>query len=305
MPKLDYPKHPNMHKTHFFKYLEYEKRCSPLTLKAYRKDIEQFQDFLKHEYEIEDLTKVQHKQIRYWVISLINQSYKESSIARKLRSISSCYNFLQRRKHIDFNPCLDIQLPKIPHRLPSFVEEDKMELLFSHLNINQKFSETRNHLILELLYATGMRRAELIGLKVSSIDIHNQQIKVLGKGNKERFLPIGKEINSLIQKYLQLRTKQFPDCQEVFLLLTDKGKKLYPKFVYNLVNKYLSGIVTNTHKSPHVLRHSFATNLLNNGADLYAVKELLGHSSLAATQIYTHNTIEKLKQAYQKAHPRE
>lgn len=294
-----------MHKTHFLKYLEYEKRCSPLTLKAYRKDIDQFQAFLKHEYEMESLINVQHKQIRYWVISLINQSYKESSITRKLRSISSCYNFLQRRKYIDHNPCLGIQLPKIPHRLPSFVEEDKMELLFHHISNNQKFPETRNHLILELLYATGMRRAELIGLKVSSVDTYNQQIKVLGKGSKERFLPIGKKISTLLQKYLQLRAEQFPDCQEKKLLLTDKGKKLYPKFVYNLVNKYLSSIVTNTHKSPHVLRHSFATNLLNNGADLYAVKELLGHSSLAATQIYTHNTIEKLKQAYQKAHPRE
>jgi len=183
LPKLDYPKHPNMHKTHFLKYLEYEKRCSPLTLNAYQKDIEQFEAFLKYEYDIEDLTNVHHKQIRYWVISLINQSYKESSISRKLRSISSCYNFLQRRKHIDYNPCLGIQLPKIPHRLPSFIEEDKMELLFHHMGDHQKFPKIRDYLVLELLYATGMRRAELIGLKVDSIDIHNQQIKVMGKGN--------------------------------------------------------------------------------------------------------------------------
>ncbi len=294
-----------MNKKYFLKYLEYEKRCSPLTLKAYQKDIEQFEDFLWNEYEIEDLTQIQHKQIRYWIISLINQSYKESSITRKVRSISSFYNFLQRRKYIESNPCMGVQLPKIPHRLPSFVEQDKMESLFNNINADsEKFSEIRNRLILDLLYATGIRRAELIGLTLNDIDFANQKIKVLGKGNKERFLPIGRETRHFLQQYLQYRSEEFPDYHKDILLLTDKGKELYPKFVYNLVNKHLSSIVTNTHKSPHVLRHSFATNLLNNGADLYAVKELLGHSSLAATQVYTHNTIEKLKQAYHQAHPR-
>ena len=293
-----------MNKTHFLKYLEYEKRCSLLTVKAYENDIEQFSNFLIDEYEIEDLTKVQHKQVRYWVISLINQSYKESSITRKLRSISSLYSFLQRKNHIERNPCIGVQTPKIPHRLPSFVEEDKIQSLFNKANLPNTFSEIRDRLILELLYGTGMRRAELIGLTTRAIDFSNQQIKVLGKGNKERFLPIGKETTQLLQIYLQSKSENFPNCQLDYLFLTDKGKKAYPKFVYNLVNKHLSSIVTNTHKSPHVLRHSFATNLLNNGADLYAVKELLGHSSLAATQIYTHNTIEKLKRAYQQAHPR-
>lgn len=293
-----------MHKNHFLKYLEYEKRCSPLTLKAYEKDIEQFEDFLKQEYEIEDLTEVQHKQVRYWIISLINQSYKESSTTRKARSVSSFYSFLQRRNYVQSNPCMGLQLPKIPHRLPSFVEEEKMESLFENLAITESFSDLRNLLILDLLYATGMRRSELIGLKLDAVDIENQKVAVLGKGNKERFLPIGKETKKLLQDYLQLREEQFPDCQVKSLFLTDKGKKLYPKYIYNLVNKELSSVVTNIHKSPHVLRHSFATNLLNNGADLYAVKELLGHSSLSATQIYTHNTIEKLKKAYHKAHPR-
>lgn len=293
-----------MHKSHFLKYLEYEKRCSSLTLTAYKKDIEQFIAFLTIEYSIEDLTQVQHKQIRYWVISLINQSYKASSITRKLRSVSSMYNFLERKEYIECNPCIGVQIPKIPHRLPSFVEDEKMQSLFNKISKATEFNQIRDHIIIELLYGTGMRRAELIGLTISAIDFPNQQLKVLGKGNKERLLPIGKEIKSLLQKYLQIRIKEFPDCQENILLLTDKGKALYPKFVYNLVNKYLSSIVTNTHKSPHVLRHSFATNLLNNGADLYAVKELLGHSSLAATQIYTHNSIEKLKRAYQMAHPR-
>ena len=293
-----------MHQTHFLKYLQYEKRCSPLTLQAYEKDIEQFTAFLRHEYEVEDLTKVKHKQVRYWVISLINQSYKESSITRKLRSISSLYNFLQRKKSIERNPCIGIRVPKIPHRLPSFVEAEKMDLLLEQNDLTQNFEQLRDQLILELLYATGMRRAELIGVTIDAIDYANQQLKVVGKGNKERILPIGGKIQNLIQKYLLYRQEAFPDITSNILLLTNKGKKLYPKFVYNLVNKQLSSVIINTHKSPHVLRHSFATNLLNNGADLYAVKELLGHSSLAATQIYTHNTIEKLKQAYQKAHPK-
>lgn len=293
-----------MNQIHFLKYLQYEKRCSPLTLQAYEKDIEQFAAFLKHEYELEDLTKIKHKQVRYWVISLINQSYKESSIARKLRSISSLYNFFQRKKLIERNPCIGVQVPKIPHRLPSFVEEEKMQLLLEEGNTSEHFPDLRNQLVLELLYATGMRRAELIGLTLNSIDFANQQLIVMGKGNKERLFPIGGKIQNLIQKYLYSRNEHFPEVTSNALLLTNKGKTLYPKFVYNLVNKQLSSIVTNAHKSPHVLRHSFATNLLNNGADLYAVKELLGHTSLAATQIYTHNTIEKLKQAYQKAHPK-
>ncbi|MFK7903939.1 MAG: tyrosine-type recombinase/integrase [Chitinophagales bacterium] len=293
-----------MYKSHFLKYLEYEKRCSPLTIKAYEKDIEQFTEFVALQYEIEDLLKIEHKQVRYWIISLINESYKASSVTRKLRTISSLYSFLQKRSYVEGNPCIGVKVPKIPHRLPSFIEEDKIQKLFKNIGLTKSFEDIRNLLILELFYATGMRRAELIGLTIHSIDTANQQIKVLGKGNKERSLPIGKKINHLLQKYLQARTEYFPDCQENAVFLTNKGKPLYPKFVYNLVNKYLSSIVTNEHKSPHVLRHSFATNLLNNGADLYAVKELLGHSSLAATQIYTHNTIEKLKQAYQQAHPR-
>ena len=293
-----------MDESNFLKYLKYEKRCSQLTLNAYKKDIEQFADFLKSEYQIEDLSIVEHRQVRYWVIALIQQSYKASSVTRKLRSISSFYNFLQKREYVSKNPCIGVQVPKIPHRLPSFIEEDKIQTLLHNVSDSESIKEVRNQLVLELLYGTGMRRFELIGLTIQSLDFANQQIKVLGKGNKQRLLPIGQELQRLLKRYLRLRAECFPNNQEKTLLLTNKGKPIYPKFVYNLVAKNLSPVVTNTRKSPHVLRHSFATNLLNNGADLYAVKELLGHSSLAATQIYTHNTIEKLKSAYQQAHPR-
>ena len=195
--------------------------------------------------------------------------------------------------------------PKTGKRLPAFVEEQKMDSLLEDITFPEGFKGLRDKLVLEILYQTGIRRSELIHLQISDIDFQNQLIKVLGKGNKERLIPINRQLSLLINDYLALRKTTFPDLLEIGqLMLTDKGKPMYPKFVYNLVKKYLSYVTTQEHRSPHILRHSFATHLSNNGADLNAIKELLGHSSLAATQIYTHNTIDRLKEIYQQAHPK-
>ena len=227
------------------------------------------------------------------------------SINRKLSTLKSLFQFLLKKEKIEIDPMLKVVSPKTGKRLPAFVEEQKMDSLLEDITFPEGFKGLRDKLVLEILYQTGIRRSELIHLQISDIDFQNQLIKVLGKGNKERLIPINRQLRLLINDYLALRKTTFPDLLEIGqLMLTDKGKPMYPKFVYNLVKKYLSYVTTQEHRSPHILRHSFATHLSNNGADLNAIKELLGHSSLAATQIYTHNTIDRLKEIYQQAHPK-
>lgn len=289
----------------FMSYLEYEKRYSLHTCSAYRVDLEQFLDFVNNDFGVEEVKTISEQMIRTWLASLMDEGLASKSINRKTSSVKSFFKYLSRQGLISKNPSLKIQGPKQNKRLPVFIEESKMELITNIELDETSFVGFRDQLIVELFYSTGIRRAELINLSLSQIDFNLGQIKVLGKRNKERILPLLPHLLSSIEKFMALREKQFEEASKTeWLFLTEKGKKMYPKLVYRIVNSYLSTVSTQDKKSPHVLRHTFATHMLNNGADLNAVKELLGHASLAATQVYTHNTIEKLKKVYQQAHPK-
>jgi len=289
----------------YIDYLEFEKRYSQHTISAYKKDIVQFFTFVEDQYEVSNEAEVDEQMIRSWLAQLMDEGLSAKSVNRKISSIKTYFKYLIRNQKLSKNPSIQILGPKQNKRLPVFVEEAKMDHLFQ-LEIDQEdFEMVRNQLIMELFYTTGIRRAELIGLKMNDILESQNLIKVLGKRNKERLLPISEEVKNHIHYYLNLRNTLIENAEKIeFLFITKKAKKLYPKLVYRLVNSYLSQVSTQDKKSPHVLRHTFATHMLNNGADLNAVKELLGHSSLAATQIYTHNTIEKLKEVYKQAHPK-
>jgi len=289
----------------YIDYLEYEKRYSQHTISAYKKDIIQFFDYIQDQFEVDIESEVNEQMIRSWLAQLMDEGLSAKSVNRKISSIKTYFKFLIRNNKLTKNPSIQIQGPKQNKRLPVFIEEVKMDHLFRLEIDTDDFEMVRDRLIMELLYTTGIRRAELIGLKMKDILYSQNLIKVLGKRNKERLLPISEDVKKNIQTYIGLRNKEIDQAAtQEFLFITKKAKKLYPKLVYRLVNSYLSKVSTQDKKSPHVLRHTFATHMLNNGADLNAVKELLGHASLAATQIYTHNTIEKLKEVYKQAHPK-
>ena len=288
----------------FFQYLQFEKRISAHTLTAYKSDLLQFQNYLQSEYSLTNDFHVSHTIIRSWIVSLMEKGLNPRSVNRKITTLKTFYKFLMREGLQDKNPMLKIQSPKTAKRLPVFVEEENINHLFDDQEPSSDFETTRDQLILLLLYSTGIRLAELVGLKLSDFDIPAKTIKVLGKRNKQRIIPIGEEIIAAQEQYMQsCKLIEFENQSEHLFKLIN-GKAIYPKMVYRLVNDNLSKITTLTKKSPHVLRHTFATHLLNNGADLNAIKELLGHSSLAATQVYTHNSIEKLKSIYKQSHPR-
>ena len=294
-----------MLRARFIDYIRYEKRYSHHTIIAYQTDLDQFYAFLEARYGLNDILQVDHQVIRSWLVSLMDVRVGPRSINRKLSTLRSYYRFLMKEGILEENPLLKVISPKNPHKLPVFVEKAKMETLFHDVDFGEGFQGMRDRLILELLYATGMRLSEMISLKDSHIDFSRSQIKVLGKRNKERIIPVAGQVIAFLNAYIDLRKKEFPALNnEAWLLVTDKGKKCYPKLIYSTVVRYLDVVTTLEKKSPHVLRHTFATHLLNEGADLNAVKELLGHANLSATQIYTHNTIEKLKKIYNQAHPR-
>ena len=289
----------------FKRYLEFEKRYSTHTLKAYQKDIEQFFSFLKETYAIESAKLINQVIIRSWLISLKEESISTRTINRKISCLKTFFRFLIKEGEIIDNPMLKILSPKTSKKLPIFIEEEKMEMLFDEVDFGEGFEATRDRLILDILYSTGIRLSELINLKLEDIDFQKYQIKVLGKRNKERIIPFSKGINNLILNYITLKNNYFSNrITDSYLFLSKTGKKAYPKLIYRVVNNYLSKITTLKKLSPHVLRHTFATHMLNNGAELNAIKELLGHANLSATQIYTHNSIEKLKKVYKQAHPR-
>ncbi len=288
----------------FLKYIEFEKRYSPHTVVSYKNDLGQFNVFLSSQDSGLQLESVTYQHIRSWIISLVEDKIAPSSINRKMASIRSYYKFLLRTSNISKDPSLQLKALRTPKRLPQFAQEKEMQNLFDGVEFGEEFKGVRDRLILELLYSTGIRRAELIGLKTTSINVVKKLIKVLGKRNKERVIPLTIEVANLVQKYLQLREVEHMSMANDFLLLTDKGQPLYEAFVYRKVKKYLGATTSLEKNSPHILRHTFATHLLNNGADLNAVKELLGHSSLAATQVYTHNSLDKLKKVFEKAHPK-
>lgn len=286
----------------FFDYLTYEKKYSAHTINSYKNDINQFLEFINPQQDSISISEINYQQIRAWVASLIKEKIASRSVNRKLSSLKSFFKYLQRQQIIDINPMSKISGPKTPKRLPVFVDEHQMEDLFSEVQFEEGFDGIRDRLILDLFYQTGIRRSELTHLKEVDVDLFNSTIKVLGKRNKERIIPISLDLKRNLESYLQVKKEQ--NLSNPMLLVSEKGHTLSEQKVYTIVKKYLSQVTTIQKKSPHVLRHTFATHLLNNGADINAVKDLLGHANLSATQVYTHNTIEKLKKSYKQAHPR-
>ncbi|GAB3541168.1 tyrosine recombinase XerC [Pontibacter brevis] len=288
----------------FFKYLQYEKRYSPHTLTSYYTDLGQFAQYLQQVYEITDAAEADHTIIRSWLLTLVQNNIQPRSINRKIACLRSYYRFLLAQQRIEVNPMLRIKAPKASKKLPAFVPEEPFNTLLDSFTFEENFEGQRERLILEFLYGTGMRLAELIGIEHADVDRSAKVVRVLGKGNKERIVPLNDSLLNSIDTYVAQKKQYFTDNNSAKLLVTNKARPLYPKFVYRVVKKYISLITTSEHNSPHVLRHSFATHLLNKGADLNAIKDLLGHASLAATQVYTHNSIEKLKSVFEKAHPK-
>ena len=288
----------------FYTYLSVEKRFSQHTVTAYKTDLEQFKDFLATTYETENLKEVSFPVMRSYVVELMEQGLEPKTVNRKLSAIKSFFKFLRKTGDLDANPAAQIQAVKTPKRLVTTVAEEDLGAL---LDQDSYFEDTlkgwRSRAIIELLYATGMRRSELINVLQADVDFVNGTVKVIGKRNKARLIPFPKDIEQTLSKYTTLQPRN-PSSPPLFFL-TDKGKKLYPKLVYDVVNRYLSYVTTVDQKSPHILRHSYATHLLNKGADVNDIKELLGHANLSATQIYTHNSIDKLKTEYNQTHPRE
>lgn len=288
----------------FLDYLTFQKRYSAHTILAYQNDLLTFFDFLEIEYGDLQLAEIKSPFIKSWLAHLKEQGLESKSINRKISSLKSFFKYQLRLGLLQTSPMAIISSAKVKKRLPQFVAERDVDVLFKHVEFPDNFMGATDRLLCILLYNTGMRRAELLHLREADVDACNSNIKVLGKGNKERILPIGNDLIQQIQQYIAQKPVAARDTTERFLLVNEKGHPLYPKYVYNVVKKYLSLITTIDKKSPHIFRHSFATHLMNNGADINAVKELLGHSSLAATQIYTHNSIEKLKEIHKKAHPK-
>ncbi len=288
----------------FIKYLKFEKRFSPHTLKAYEHDLAQFEQFLREAYEIKQLNEANHLMIRSWIVRLLSEGVANSSVNRKMATLNTLFKFLRRTGKIDSNPMERVIAPKKRKVQPVFIPSEDLIHLLHTIQFEGGYIGQRDQLIVHLLYHTGMRRSELIQLGIPDIQFDPNQLKVKGKGGKERMIPFGGSLRSLLQGYLKVREETFPEASSNKLILTKKGNGAYPKLIYNVVKKVLSMIPSADQKSPHVLRHSFATHMLENGADLNATKELLGHSSLAATQVYTHNTLERLKKVYEQAHPK-
>jgi len=288
----------------FLDYLKYEKRYSVHTLTSYNTDLSDFFDYINSQFNNPLLTDINHHYVRSWLAYLKGKKLVSKSLNRKISSLKSFFKYQLKNGLIDTTPMTNVISPKLSKRLPVYVRENETRELAQSLNQSTEDWKTLNgKMLISIFYATGMRLSELITLKEKQIDFSRSQIKVLGKGNKERIIPISKETIQTIRQYIQMKKRDFEKTDDV-LLVTEKGKQVYPKYAYLLVKKILGETSSLDKQSPHVLRHTFATHLMNNGADLNAVKELLGHSSLASTQIYTHNSIEKLKNVYKKAHPK-
>ncbi len=286
----------------FLQYISAEKRYSKHTQTAYRNDLQHFADFLSTDFALDDLAMATPEMVRSWVVSLMDDGYSARTVNRKISTLNSFYRHLIIIGAIKNNPAGNISALKKAKLLPVVVAEEQINTYLNSENNTDDFPSFRNKLIIDLLYSTGMRRSELIGLQDSSIDFSNRSLKVKGKRNKERIIPLSNKMMEQLQKYLDLKEETFKVATP-FLIVTNKGEEAYPRFIYRIVSNELKGLSA-ARRSPHVLRHSFATHLLNNGADLNSIKELMGHASLSATQIYTHTTIEQLRKIYNKAHPR-
>lgn len=288
----------------FVDYLNLEKNYSKHTVEAYQKDIESFSNFCKEEYQEDNIDIVSYPLIRSWIVHLSNAGVSNKSINRKISSLKAYYKFLQTTGVISHSPLLKHKALKTSKKIEVPFSEEEMTKVLRQIPFDKDFSGVRDNLIIEMLYTTGIRRTELVNIKMVDIDYVGENLKVLGKRNKERVVPLLQSIFPLVDKYIQLRSKLKDIEDSEFLFLTSGGRKIYETLVYRTINKYLSLVSPKVKKSPHILRHTFATHLLNRGADLNAVKELLGHASLASTQVYTHNSIVELKNVHARAHPR-
>lgn len=291
----------------FFEYLKFEKRYSKHTIISYQTDLDQFQDYLARFYPQTALAEISTAMIKSWLAELRSMNLEARSINRKISALKSFFRFILKQEQININPAIPVKVLKTSKRLPNYVQEQNIPevLQLSDEGGDQNWKEITESLLVELLYVAGLRVSELIELKETQLDIQRAQIRVLGKGNKERLIPLHAEMINKLTAYLQHKKEYFDEPKESKLLFVNRyGRKLNPQYAYRAVKSRLLPLRDLSKKSPHVLRHSFATHMANNGADLNAVKELLGHASLAATQVYTHNTIEKLRELHQKAHPR-
>ena len=288
----------------FFKYLAFEKRYSPHTLLSYQTDLGQFAAYLAQTYQLSDPAAADHAIIRSWIVTLVQKDLDPRTVTRKIACLRSYYKFLMQQGRISKNPTLRLKPPKTAKKLPAFVPQEAFNIFLDAFAFEDTLEGIRDKLILELLYGTGIRLAELIGISEADLNLAAKTVKVRGKGNKERLVPLNDSLLATLQQYREKKKTTFPDNNTEKLLVTTKALPLYPKLVYRIVKRYINLVSTSEKASPHVLRHSFATHLLNNGADLNAIKDLLGHASLAATQVYTHNSIEKLKSIFDKAHPK-
>jgi len=287
---------------HFIEYLSFEKKYSAHTVRAYRDDLNSFQSFCNKTFDNEAIIDVNYSQIRSWIVEMVNENISNRTVNRKISSLKSFYKFLVKTKQIKESPLLRHQALKISKRVQVPFSEKEINEVIGNFKDDGDFESVRNKLIVELLYSTGMRRAELIEIDKNSINFTSSTLKVLGKRNKERYIPLLNSVQQTLKLYLNLKQEIPAHCDN--LLITVKGNKLYPTLVYRIINDYFSAVSSKVKKSPHVIRHSFATHLLNEGADLNSVKELLGHSSLASTQVYTHSSLNEIKKVYNKAHPR-
>ena len=285
----------------YIQYIKTEKRYSEYTLMAYMRDLKQFSSFLKKKYEIEDVLSVNSEIVRSYIIDLKETGLKNRSVNRKISVLRSFYNYCLREKQIIVTPLLGVKSMKQPKELAKFVPEHEIKAM--HFEQNDDFLVRRDEIVFEILYQTGIRQAELRAIRDDDVDKNAKTIKVHGKRNKDRILPIRAELLSMIDNYVTIRNANFPNRDHSFLIVNNNGREVTSSFVYSLVKSILKDITTIEHTSPHVLRHTFATHLLNRGADIRAIQKMLGHSSLASTQIYTHNTIDKLKDVYRKSHP--
>jgi integrase/recombinase XerC len=286
----------------FFDYLEIEKKYSSNTIEAYRNDLNVFSRFLTDEFEVNNINNTNYSYVRSWIVDLVNKGISNRSINRKITSLNSYFKFILKIGLINENPITNHKALKTQKKIQLPFSENEMSNVLDLDNFEDNFTGVRDRLIIDLFYTTGIRRIELIQLMISDININNKHIKVLGKRNKERIIPLIDSTIDILNKYLLYREELKSD--NTFLFITNKGKQVYEKLIYRIINKYFDTISTKVKKSPHIIRHSFATHLLNNGADLNSVKDLLGHSSLAATQVYTNRSIDEIKKVFAKSHPR-
>ncbi|WP_029903387.1 tyrosine-type recombinase/integrase [Prevotella sp. 10(H)] len=287
----------------YTRYLRYEKNFSLHTEISYSTDLHQFAEFLQQHFPDTDIKNVDSDIVRMWIVSLMEAKISARSVNRKLSTLKSFYKYLLRINEVSTNPVKKITGPKTPKPIPSFVNNGDMDKVLDETNFDDSFESLRNHIMIELFYVTGIRRAELIGLKDTEVDFSAETIQVTGKRNKQRLIPFSDGMKDLLSQYITIRNTQIENLSG-YLFVKNDGEQLYPMLVHRIVTENLKQVPTLSKTSPHVLRHSFATSMLNDGADINAVKELLGHSSLAATEIYTHTSFEELKKIYNKAHPR-